>query len=233
MPRSINMIRYQFSHYFDPNQARDPDCLEIYQERRPEIDMSQKLNQPSKLKLAKLERMLLKKKKRRLPKNKKLDSAQAVLSMCTHDDNALNRDSDSPMFKEWPISLHSSLPAKTHVIPMAVNGLPMVAGVEMGIAAVRGFQWIDWKCMYLQMGDYFRALDVQQEQEQEEEVSTAVMHKCSSLECNEFNLPLTLHIHCMFASQGRIATKIQHQLNGRVESCWLTNGPTLLQLARS
>ena len=159
MPRSINMIRYQFSHYFDPNQARDPDCLEIYQERRPEIDMSQKLNQPSKLKLAKLERMLLKKKKRRLPKNKKLDSAQAVLSMCTHDDNALNRDSDSPMFKEWPISLHSSLPAKTHVIPMAVNGLPMVAGVEMGIAAVRGFQWIDWKCMYLQMGDYFRALE--------------------------------------------------------------------------
>ena len=58
--------KYDTSSIFaliNPQQARDPDCLEMHQERRPEIDMSQKLNQPSKLKLAKLERMLLKKKK--------------------------------------------------------------------------------------------------------------------------------------------------------------------------
>ena len=115
--------------------------------------------------------------------------------MCSNDDcdtdNALDRD--IPMDMEWPISLHSSLPANTstYMMAMAVNGLPMVAGAEMGIAAVRGLRWIDWKCMYLQMGDYFRALGVQQEeQEEEKEVSTTVIAQMSEFRAERIQYAL-------------------------------------------
>ena len=59
--------------------------------------------------------------------------------------------------------VHPGLPDKTKLI--VVNGLPaLTTNVRMGIAAIRGFQWIRWKCMCIQQGDRWRALVAHREQ---------------------------------------------------------------------
>ena len=61
--------------------------------------------------------------------------------------------------------VHSGLPDGTELIPVVVNGLTaLTTDVHMGIAAIRGFQWIEWKCMCIQQGDRWRALVAHQEQ---------------------------------------------------------------------
>ena len=60
--------------------------------------------------------------------------------------------------------VHPGLPDKAHLI--VVNGLPEITtNVHMGIAAIRGFQWIKWMCMCIRQGDRWRALVAHREQE--------------------------------------------------------------------
>ena len=49
--------------------------------------------------------------------------------------------------------VHPGLPDGAKLIPVVVNGLTaLTTDVHMGIAAIRGFQWIEWKCMCIQQG---------------------------------------------------------------------------------